>query len=452
MTANANLNDLVLDIQVLLDAPSVTRAGFGTVLIAGPNFSPGGGELIQFFTSLAATVSGTGLTTSSPEYRAAREAFAQGVRRIAIGRLRARVAQVQTITVTTAADGVWTVTVNGTAYTFTATGSANANAIAAGLRSALGSAPGVTVTGSSAQIILTANVAGVGFTATVTAAGAGASTNVTSTANRSVADELDDIANENGDWFGLVITSRVAEDLRQTAAWAETARRLYVAQTADAAVLTTATDDIASELQDASRAFTAVMYHASATEYADAAWCAKVLSFSLETTSPTWAFHQLSGVTPDAMSVTQRDNAIGKNCNVYLPLKSLPATWPGKVAGGKWTDEIVIAEWFRARHEEDIAQALINASARGEKIPYTDEGFAVFESILRRRYAQGVTAGHFVEGQLVTNFPRRADIADADATARVYRWSASIQLAGAVHRTESTIYLTSSVVVFAAAA
>jgi hypothetical protein len=449
MTANANLNDLVLDIQVLLDAPSVTRAGFGTVLIAGPNFSPGGGELIQFFTSLAATVSGTGLTTSSPEYRAAREAFAQGVRRIAIGRLRARVAQVQTITVTTAADGVWTVTVDGTAYTFTASGSATANAIAAGLRSALGSAPGVTVTGSSAQIILTANVAGVGFTATVTAAGAGASTNVETTANRAVADELDAVRNENGDWFGLVITSRVAEDLRQTAAWAETARRLYVAQTADAAVLTTATDDIASELQDASRAFTAVIYHASATEYADAAWCAKVLSFSLETTSPTWAFHSLSGVIVDAINDTQRDNAIAKNCNVYLALKGQPSTWPGKVASGKFVDEIVIAEWFRARLEEDVAQALINASARGEKIPYTDEGFAVFESILRRRYAQGVTAGHFVAEQLVATFPRRSEIIDADATARVYRWSASIQLAGAVHSVESTIYLTVSTVVTA---
>lgn len=447
MTANANLNDLVLDIQVLLDAPSVTRAGFGTVLIAGPNFSPGGGELIQFFASLAATVSGTGLTTSSPEYRAAREAFSQGVRRIAIGRLRARVAQVQTITVTAPADGVWTVTVDDVDYTYTASGSANANAIAAGLRSALGSAPDVTVTGSSAQIILTANVAGVGFTSDVTEPAGGASTNVASTANRSVADELDAVRNENGDWFGLVITSRVAEDIRQTAAWAETARRLYVAQTADAAVLTTATDDIASELQDASRAFAMPIYHASATEYADAAWCARVLSFSLETTSPTWAFHALSGVTVDAINDTQRDNAIAKNCNVYLALKGLPATFPGKVASGKFADEIVIAEWFRARLEEDVAQALVNASARGEKIPYTDEGFAVFESILRRRYAQGVTAGHFVADQLVATFPRRSEIIDADATARVYRWSASIQLAGAVHSVASTIYLTVSTVV-----
>jgi hypothetical protein len=447
MTAYANLNDLVLNIRVLLDAIAVTRAGFGTVLCCGPNFAPGDGALIKYFTSLPAVVSGTGLTTSSPEYRAASAAFAQGARRFAIGRLRARVAQVQTITVTTAADGVWTVTVNGTAYTFTASGSATANAIATGLRAALGAAPGVTITGSAAQVIVTANVAGVGFTSTVTAPAGGASTNVTTTANRSVADELNAIQNVQSDWFGLVITSRNEQDILQTSAWAETARRLFVAQTADAAVLTTATDHIGAQLKALSRKYTAWAYHAPTNEYLDAAWAARVLSFALEVTSPTWAFHTLSGISSAQIDVTQRDNIRSQNGNVYMPLVGPPCTYEGKVASGQYIDEVVIAEWLEARIKEDCAQALLNASARGEKVPYADEGFAVFESILRSRYDQGVNAGHFIEGQLEATFPRRADILPADAAARLYTWSARIQLAGAVHATASNINLTVETVI-----
>lgn len=444
---DATLKDLVLDIVVRLDAPAVSRTGFGTVLIAGPNFSPGSGALIGFFTNLASVLVGTGLTDSMPEYRAAREAFASGASRVGIGRLRARVAQVVTFVVTTQADGTWTVTVDGTAYTFAATGSATAAAIAAGLRSALGSVPGVTVSGTGANIVLTANVAGVGFTASIAAPGSGVASTTTTTANRSVASELDAIVNENGDWFGLVISPRAAEDIRQTAAWAEANRRLFIAQTADANVLTTATDDIASELQDASRKFTAVLYHASGTQYADAAWAAGVLSFSLETTSPTWAFQALAGVTPSSLDITQRDNVLGKNANVYLTLLTLPSTWEGKVASGKYIDEVVIAEWLGARLNEDIAQAIINAAREGRKIPYTDAGFAVFENILRRRYQLGVGAGHFSAGQLVATFPRRNKLDPADVSARRYRFSAAIQLAGAVHRAASTINLTTSTVV-----
>lgn len=97
-------------------------------------------------------------------------------------------AQQQTITVTLAADGTWTVTLtapDGTPITatFVATGSANANTIGAGLRSALTTAcagHGLTVSGTNAAAILTSAVGSPWTMGTVTAPGSGTATSVVS--------------------------------------------------------------------------------------------------------------------------------------------------------------------------------------------------------------------------------------------------------------------------------
>jgi len=434
MTQNASLDDIVLDINVSLSAAAVTRAGFGTVLIAGRNASFS--ERLQFFTTLAAVALASGLSSSTPEYYAAREAFATGIDRVAIGRMTARVAQVHTFEITTAADGVWTITIDDVEYTYTASGSAAASVVAAGLRAAV-NATDVTITaaGSSAIITLTSDIAGRGFTATITPAGAGVASSTATTANVSVGDQLDAIQNEENDWYGLVLASRVDEDMLQAASWVESeGHKIFIGQSSTAGILLTATtDDVASVMQDRSYTRSFIAWHATGTEALDAGWMASVLQADLDTQSTTFAFQTIAGVATDAISVTQRGAGIAKNVGLYLKMKGVGSTYQGKSAGGGWLDETMIADWFDARIAEGVAQALLDASARHEKIAHTDEGYAVFEAIVRGVYETGVAAGHFRDNTLLLDMPTRDDVSDASVTARTYAFSGSVGLAGAVH-------------------
>lgn len=438
MSSAATLDDLVLDINVSLDAAPVSQAGFGTVLIAGRTGSFS--ERLLFATTLAAVAAMTGLSASSAEYYAAREAFAAGADRVAIGRMGARVAQVQTVAITTAADGVWTWSITDTTGTFTdtytASGSASASTIATALRSSInGTATEVTASGSSANVVCTADVAGRGFTVTITPPAGGAVTSTATTANLSVGDELDAILAENGDWYGLVLTSRTAEDILQAAAWTEgNARRVFVAQTSDAAVITSATTDIASLIKDAGYRRTFVLRFGTDSKGLDAGALASFLSVDADTSSTTLAFTVVPGVSADALSTTQRDYALAKYASVYLKLKGQVCLFNGKGGGGYRLDEILVMDWFRARVEEAHAQTMLDARARGSKVPHTDKGYAQFESDVRSVYARGVRAGHFVEDTLTLSMPTRAEV-EADypswLTSRSYTYTGSAKLAGA---------------------
>lgn len=443
MANTATLDDLVLDINVTLDAAAVDAASFDTILIGGPNKTASGAET---FTSLTAVTDGTGITSSHPEYRAARDAFANGASRVAIGKVRARQAQVTTIEITTAADGVWTVTIGEDDYTFTASGSATATAIATGLQAALAAASSTaTVSRSSATLTLTAATAGRGFTVDVAEAAGGASTTTEVTANRTIGDEIDSILSSFPDWYVYVHASTDEEDIYQAAQWIEAnGRRVQIAQSADADIIDAGdSDDVASILDAASYTRTSVWYHGSAsTENLAAAIAASALQADPDTQSTTWAHRTLSGITVGAISTTQRDAALAKGANVYLRLKGVGKTWPGIVSSGKFIDEIFVADWFRARIEEDCAQAFSDASARNSKIPFTDEGFTVFETIVRKRYQQGVNAGHFEADTLELTIPKRADVSSQDVAARHFSFSGSVGLAGAAHSVAFDVNLT----------
>lgn len=436
--ANATLDDLVLDIDVTLGAAAVDGASFDVMLIAGRNATfP---ERVNEYTALADVIDGTGITSSHPEYRAAREAFANGADRVLIGKLGARVAQVHTFEITTTADGVWTITIDGVDYTYTASGSAAASAVATGLRAAVNTTDvEITAAGSSAIITLTADIAGRGFTATITPppATAGVASSTATTANVSVGDELDDVLNENAGWYVLVMaTGAVDEDVLQAAAWVESdGRRIQIAQSSTAGILSaSSTTDLAYVLEDRSYNRTSLWYHGSAsTQDLAAALAGDALQADPDEEATTWAHRTLSGISTATISATQRSAALAKNCGVYLKLKGTGATYEGKMASGLFVDEVVSADWFRARLEEDVAQALLDASARNAKIPHTDAGYLVFESIVHDRFAQGVAANHFRDDTLVVEYPDRATVPSSDVTNRIFRLSGSVGLAGAVH-------------------
>lgn len=228
----------------------------------------------------------------------------------------------------------------------------------------------------------------------------------------SYADALTAIAAEDADWYGLAIDSRTAADIIAAADWVESRTHLFVAQSADADWLTSGQPAAFSDIATHER--TAVIFHDTATEYADVAWLAGRLVFDPDTYSVPWDA-QIRGVTAYATALTtgQRDFAIANNANLSLPYGSVETfVDPGVNISGRTLDEIVTADWFKLRLESKVAQAKINASGRGEKIPLGRVGVSILRPLVESQFAEGVAAGHFVEGQTEVEFisPTQADI------------------------------------------
>lgn len=344
----SGLVNTIFNIVVNLGAPGVTRQGFGTILIIGPNaaFS----ERIRFYESAAELLADVdaGIDDTDPEYLAAAVIEANGVRRFAVGK------------------------------------------------------------------------------------------KLVGDADYGVA--LDAIVAESNDFYAIVCTSRTEADIDAIAAKLATHKKLFFAQTADADVITSATNDVASELKDASNARIVVCYHTTAAERFDAGIAAAFLRADPDRTSTTATAKQLSGVAIDKLTSTARGYALAKNVSIYEEVKGLGWTFPGKVAAGFWADEILIRDWYEARIGEDLAQLLADVSARDSKVPGNARGAAAVENVFRKRHSLGVGSGHF-DDLRPDGTEYFAFTWSHNAATRTMTVSAREKLAGAVHEIDVTTNL-----------
>jgi hypothetical protein len=457
--------DDVIQVSVLTDAAPVGRAGFGVAIVCD---AASMAERVRYYTTpTAAATDQTAGEITAAQLAHINAAFAQNPRpaRVGAGRTSSSdVAQVNTVTVGgTPVSGDYTITINGTAFTYTATVPTDDNDdIAAGLRSAIngGSEP-VTASGAAAAVIITADVAGDAFdVGTLTAPGTGTLTNVATTANQSVATELAAVLAESSAWYGFNLVSRDALDIERAASWAETNQRFHYAQTSDADVLTSATDDIASVLQDASYNYTKIMWYSTDNTAAAFAHLANRLAVDPDVQTTIWDYVTLSGISTDVGSLTdtQLSNLTAKNAGAYLTLGGVGATGGGnRQSSGRFSDVQITIDWLKARLEEAHAQLLLNYSNRGSKIPFTDLGFAAVGAVARGVLELGIRAGHFErttdsQGDEISPFvtlPLRANVSAGDVSARLLRYTCGALLAGAVQRVVVTAQLTDDIATLA---
>lgn len=439
----ANFDDTI-QVSVTTDAAPLGRAGFGTLLVVD---AASMAERVRYYTSTTAiTADETAGSITAAQGTALRLALSQRPRpaRVAAGRAAAEVAGVTTITVGgTVVTGVHSFRVNGELVSLSATVPTDTTStIAAGLRAAATTALaslGIVVSGAAAQVILTGPL---GLTITisdVTVPGTGTITPVTTTAAVSIATGLDAIVAEQNDWYGLALVSRAKQTILNAAAWTEgNGSKLYVAQSSDADILTSATDDVASLLQDLNYTRTALLYFPTDSVRADAAWLGNRLAADLDVRQTAWYNATLIGVSTSATNIsnTAKTNALAKNANLYLTLQGGGATGGGKVASGLYIDEITTIDWVIARAREAIAQLFLNVSNALAKIPYTDEGFAQIGSVVQPVLERGLRANHFAlsaNGEPpVVILPRLADVDSADRANRLYRFSFAALLSSGI--------------------
>ena len=114
---------------------------------------------------------------------------------------------------------------------------------------------------------------------------------------------LNAIANENNDWYGIVVDQALVSSFADVASWVETAKKFAIFWITDVnAYDQSKSTDLASVLKLANRNRSAVVWHATpagGADYPDAAWMGE--GFPYEPGTSTWAYKTLNGVTPDTL-------------------------------------------------------------------------------------------------------------------------------------------------------
>lgn len=243
----------------------------------------------------------------------------------------------------------------------------------------------------------------------------------------------------NNDWYALAAYEKDSADILDIAAYIQGQRKIYAVSSADAAILTSVTSDVASQLKAASYDRTIFLYSATAAAFPEGAW----LGVCLPTNpgSITWKFKSLSGVTVDSITETQKTIAAGKNANTYTVIGGRNITEEGVTSEGTFIDIIRGTDWIQARITENVFQAFVTQP----KIPYTDQGVSIIvnriQQILDQAVANGVLTNNpspTISAPLVANVPvnDRANRILPDVTFEGV-------LAGAIHKV--TIFGTVSV-------
>ena len=252
-------------------------------------------------------------------------------------------------------------------------------------------------------------------------------------ADASVAASIAAVREINDDWYGLLYESHAKADILAAAAAIEPLTKIYLVSSSDADILTTAIDDVASELQDSAYDRTAIMYSAVAdTQYAEAGWMGR--QFPQDPGSTTWKNKTLSGITVDTLPPTEKTNASGKNCNTYTEVGGVNITEEGVMASGEFIDVMRGVDWITARIREDVYYVLINE----EKVPYTDDGVASIlnpiDAVLRQATNNQILAE---DPAYVVTAPL---VADVSVTDRANRYLPDVTfegtLAGAIHKVQ----------------
>lgn len=211
---------------------------------------------------------------------------------------------------------------------------------------------------------------------------------------QTLTDALAAAVDEDNDWYGLGLYSRLDADITEVSVWVQSLTnsnaKLFVCQSDDPNILlATATTDIAYLFQQLARFRTAVCYHVNDAEWMDMGWMGGQLP--TDPGSITWGFKQIAGVTPDTLTDSQKNAATAKAANTYSTVASVNITEEGKVSDQpfEWIDVIRGTDWIAA----NMAIAMFTLLSQLPKLPYDTAGLGLVKSTGLGILGQATTMG-----------------------------------------------------------
>jgi hypothetical protein len=383
----------IVNVVITKDIKSVSRAGFGTLLIVGPNVNIDN-RLEYFETPAAAKAKVIG--TSTLEEALITAAFAQSPSptRIALGAVQA--SKTFVFTEDSVSGGTFKAYVNSKLYSqaWSTSFDGTMTALAALIAADVAVDTAVYTTGTNTLVITPNSGYVTGVTFDFSAATGGTPTYVLTCTELAEAynTSLDAILLEQPDWYGLAAATRDIAKQKLVAAWTESNKKFFIAGSADLNIINQTvsgdTTSIAAYAKNNSLERTAVMFgKEAATEGIEAALFGKILP--LDPGTYTAMFKTLSGITVDVLTSTQSTNARDKYANVYENIGGVNIVREGQVGANEYIDIVIFIDWLAARITESVYSALVSQP----KVPYTAIGIMVIKSALEQPLKIGQNRG-----------------------------------------------------------
>jgi len=376
--------DIVI-LNISLASKATTQAGFGRPLLLSCE-APFAGrtKLYSSQTGLADMVT-DGFLSTGKTYQDVQAILSQKPcpPDFKIGRRALKFTKIVNLIPTVTSQGfVYQGVINGFAWSYTVLAAATVATISTALATLIGGlGAGVTASGASTTwCALTGTAAGKpimldAMTPELQVADV--------TTDPGIATDLAAIVAADTDWFGVLIDSNSKAEIMACAAYLETQRKIFFATTADYAVTDPAsTTDVCYMMKALSEFNSAVFSH----QDADGQLAAAVLGSFLTTVpgAATIAHLNVIGVPPSDASPNgtqwrteaQLQAVWGKNGNTYQTVGSQGDTYPGKVVGGDFIDNVRFIHFLFSRIQStfiDLVQGLAN---QGSKLPMTDKGIS----------------------------------------------------------------------------
>ena len=428
----------IVNVSIALNTAGISKLGFSTILVAG--YHTNSLNRVDIVTDVDDLID-MGFSANDSIYKAVACGFSQIPRpkQIKVGRLsvtgtKAVVTAVNkatyTITAQTMDENSKVTTVKATVEN---TANSNATTIASELAAQFASTDKVTAVVNGAEITFTLN-----GTVKLTY-----SDNIDATVTEGteeLAKEFALIRAEDSDFYGVTLATRNVEKIKEMAEYAETQTMLFgTSFYEDGTALASSKDDTLSVMKEKGYMRTFVFPHVLCDdEYLEVGVMARC--FAISEGGETWALKTIAGVTADNWTETQAQAIFKKVANTYEKVRNVKVTQNGKVLGDEWIDVIRFRDWL----QEEIATEVFLALKNSDKLPYTDAGIAVIESIVRACLERGQTRGGIAPAEydsdgnenkgFTISVPLSSDISTNDKAQRILNdIKFTARLAGAIH-------------------
>jgi len=227
-----------------------------------------------------------------------------------------------------------------------------------------------------------------------------------------VLDSLEALRQADGSWYGFHFTKEVDDesDLVDASVWADANEKFHLMTYAQPAAYDPASAADLGSLLKAAGIVHALVQFSSTTDYAAASAGARLLQVKYDqiNSTITLEFKQEPGVAPENLTTTQYEALEAKNyCYLATVSNGFVMIFNSKTPSGRFADEIVNVDWFKADMQNQVFTALATTPT---KIPQTDKGVEMLvqaasktcEKAVRNRMAAPGTWTHDGFGALET--------------------------------------------------
>ena len=437
-----SLSDIA-QVVISTDAPGITRQGFGTICLAA--YHTKYSERFRVYTDTTGLIT-DGFAATDPAYRMVERAFQQDPRpeSVILGRLANPVSHVIRLTPNVQNTRTYSVTVAagaqvGTA-SYTSDGTATAAEICTGLAAAITALAltGVTATGVSGTYVQISGTAGLIIYCSGWDRGL-LSMDESQTADPGIAADLAAIRQANDSWYFLGIECNAKLIAKAASAYVESlGLGMFGTNTSDAdAPNSGSTTDLGYELKALTTGRTVCVADSNDTaNYKGIAAIAERAPHDVADGfgGGTWAFKRLKGAAVDKWTPTELTNLRAKNYETFITTADVNHTLDGKVSGGEFADVVRGIDWLKIR----IAERDVQAKFNNQKIPFTDKGVSIIQSLVLAQLQEGVDGGLLADDpKPVVTVPSVKNVSSTDKGNRTLpsvKFSAT--LAGAIHLTK----------------